>query len=140
MADKEDGSFILSPEKLAGFKPGKGGEILLLTQDDMRLVLSGYYKPVSDLPEELLDQLQKLRMNRVEINRVLNTFIDQESPLYALNIGKVTFPLITLLNGDKYEGEWDLLGRMHGKGVLTTTIGSHGVRYEGTFQAGKKEG
>ena len=31
MADKEDGSFILSPEKLAGFKPGKGGEILLLT-------------------------------------------------------------------------------------------------------------
>ena len=128
MADKEDGSFILSPEKLAGFKPGKGGEILLLTQDDMRLVLSGYKKPVSDLPEELLDQLQKLRMNMTEIESALNTFTDQ-SPPYDLNINKVKFPLITLLNGDKYEGEWDIFGRMHGEGELTATIGSHVVRY-----------
>ena len=46
----------------------------------MRLIFSGYPKPVSDLPEELLDQLYKLRLNGLELNRVLHTLAEKELP------------------------------------------------------------
>ena len=61
MANKEDGSYAL-PGSLKTWVPGKGGEILDLCQDDLRLGFIGYPKPVSDLPHELLAALKNLKL------------------------------------------------------------------------------
>ena len=89
---------------------------------------------MSDLPKELLFELKKLREKKYQMNDVSSSFTIVESLPSEI---RVKLPLVTLLNGDEYEGEWDLYGRMDGKGKLLKTLG---IRYEGNFQANKKEG
>ena len=53
------------------------------------------------------------------------------------NVVRVKLPLTTLDNGDKYEGEWDEIGRRDGKGILFLRSGS---RYEGYWKEDKRNG
>ena len=53
------------------------------------------------------------------------------------NVVRVQRPLITLDNGEQYEGEWDELGRKDGKGIQTFLDGSY---FEGYWKEDKRIG
>ena len=72
----------------------------------------------------------------IKVRKRLGPFNYEPSPPPD-NVVRVQRPLTTLDSGPQYEGEWDELGRLDGKGILLWPDGS---LYEGYFKAGKLNG
>lgn len=78
-------------------------------------------------------EARKLMM---QIYNHLEPFYNEPSPL-PYDVVRVQRPLMTLENGDWYEGDWDEHGRKDGKGILFKVDGS---LYEGYWKADKAHG